>query len=69
MFVTSDLSIYLVSDQELGRFNQFVRTRPQFDVVVDGLNVANIHKGNSKRSETVGRVPLWSHWFDGLSGF
>lgn len=39
--------------EELERFKQFVKKRPPFDVVVDGLNVANIHKDKSKLSETL----------------
>lgn len=56
--------VWLASDQELERFKLFVERKPQFDVVVDGLNVANIHKDKSKLSETVGGVPiLWSRRF------
>lgn len=35
-------------------FKAFVKRRPAFDVVVDGLNVANIAKDKAKLSETVG---------------
>lgn len=31
----------------------FVKRKPAFDVVVDGLNVANSNKDKSKQSETV----------------
>ncbi|XP_077477719.1 mitochondrial ribonuclease P catalytic subunit [Stigmatopora argus] len=37
--------------EELEEFKEFVRTKPPFDVVVDGLNVANITKDRSKQSE------------------
>ncbi|XP_061553139.1 mitochondrial ribonuclease P catalytic subunit isoform X1 [Phycodurus eques] len=37
--------------EELERFKAFVRMKPAFDVVVDGLNVANINKDRSKQSE------------------
>ncbi|XP_061156521.1 mitochondrial ribonuclease P catalytic subunit [Syngnathus typhle] len=37
--------------EELESFKAFVRTKPVFDVVVDGLNVANITKDRSKQSE------------------
>lgn len=39
--------------EELERFKLFVKKKPPFDVVVDGLNVANIHKDKSKLSETL----------------
>ncbi|XP_055012192.1 mitochondrial ribonuclease P catalytic subunit isoform X2 [Boleophthalmus pectinirostris] len=39
--------------QELERFKAFVKRKPAFDVVVDGLNVANINKDKSKLSETL----------------
>lgn len=39
--------------EELERFKAFVKRKPAFDVVVDGLNVANIHKDKSKLSETL----------------
>ncbi|XP_041827592.1 mitochondrial ribonuclease P catalytic subunit isoform X2 [Melanotaenia boesemani] len=39
--------------QELERFKGFVKRKPAFDVVVDGLNVANINKDKSKLSETL----------------
>lgn len=42
-----------VSPQELESFKAFVRMKPAFDVVVDGLNVANINKDRSKQSEMV----------------
>lgn len=58
--VCCPLSIYLcsllcmyVSVQELEKFKTFVKRKPAFDVVVDGLNVANINKDKSKLSETV----------------
>lgn len=44
---------FFVSIQELERFKTFVKRKPAFDVVVDGLNVANIRKDKSKLSETV----------------
>ncbi|XP_072221773.1 mitochondrial ribonuclease P catalytic subunit [Leuresthes tenuis] len=37
--------------EELERFKAFVKRKPAFDVVVDGLNVANINKDKSKQSE------------------
>uniref|UniRef100_A0A3Q2YTA0 Mitochondrial ribonuclease P catalytic subunit n=1 Tax=Hippocampus comes TaxID=109280 RepID=A0A3Q2YTA0_HIPCM len=37
--------------EELESFKAFVRMKPAFDVVVDGLNVANINKDRSKQSE------------------
>nr|XP_046267970.1 mitochondrial ribonuclease P catalytic subunit isoform X2 [Scatophagus argus] len=39
--------------QELERFKMFVKRKPAFDVVVDGLNVANISKDKSMLSETL----------------
>lgn len=39
--------------EELERFKVFVKRKPVFDVVVDGLNVANINKDKSKLSETL----------------
>ncbi|XP_057714992.1 mitochondrial ribonuclease P catalytic subunit isoform X2 [Corythoichthys intestinalis] len=39
--------------EELERFKEFVRTKPAFDVVVDGLNVANITNDQSKKSESL----------------
>lgn len=42
-----------MSVQELEKFKTFVKRKPAFDVVVDGLNVANINKDKSKLSETV----------------
>ncbi|KAM9341226.1 mitochondrial ribonuclease P catalytic subunit [Symphorus nematophorus] len=39
--------------EELERFKTFVKRRPTFDVVIDGLNVANINKDKSKQSETL----------------
>ncbi|XP_072313206.1 mitochondrial ribonuclease P catalytic subunit [Eucyclogobius newberryi] len=39
--------------EELERFKAFVNRKPAFDVVVDGLNVANINKDKSKLSETL----------------
>ena len=38
----------------------FVKRKPAFDVVVDGLNVANISKDKSKMSVTV-RIYTDSH--------
>uniref|UniRef100_UPI0037E86A5F mitochondrial ribonuclease P catalytic subunit isoform X2 n=1 Tax=Semicossyphus pulcher TaxID=241346 RepID=UPI0037E86A5F len=38
---------------ELERFKAFVKKKPAFDVVVDGLNIANINKDKSKQSETL----------------
>ncbi|XP_026165189.1 mitochondrial ribonuclease P catalytic subunit isoform X2 [Mastacembelus armatus] len=37
--------------EELEQFKAFVKRKPAFDVVVDGLNVANINKDKSKLSE------------------
>lgn len=42
-----------------------MKRKPQFDVVVDGLNVANINKDKGKLSETVGSAWQRSHRFDG----
>uniref|UniRef100_A0A8C6SKE2 Mitochondrial ribonuclease P catalytic subunit n=1 Tax=Neogobius melanostomus TaxID=47308 RepID=A0A8C6SKE2_9GOBI len=39
--------------EELERFKAFVKRTPAFDVVVDGLNVANANKDKSKCSETL----------------
>ncbi|KAK7905264.1 hypothetical protein WMY93_017871 [Mugilogobius chulae] len=39
--------------EELERFIAYVNRKPAFDVVVDGLNVANINKDKSKLSETL----------------
>lgn len=39
--------------EELERFKAFVRRKPAFDVVVDGLNVANFKKDKTRLSETL----------------
>ncbi|XP_067336821.1 mitochondrial ribonuclease P catalytic subunit isoform X2 [Channa argus] len=39
--------------EELEQFKAFVKRKPAFDVVIDGLNVANINKDKSKQSETL----------------
>ncbi|XP_074517099.1 mitochondrial ribonuclease P catalytic subunit [Sebastes fasciatus] len=39
--------------EELESFKEFVKRKPAFDVVVDGLNIANINKDKSKLSETL----------------
>ncbi|XP_036981261.1 mitochondrial ribonuclease P catalytic subunit [Acanthopagrus latus] len=39
--------------EELEKFKTFVKRKPAFDVVVDGLNVANINMDKSKLSETL----------------
>ncbi|XP_019940151.2 mitochondrial ribonuclease P catalytic subunit [Paralichthys olivaceus] len=39
--------------EELESFKVFVKRKPAFDVVVDGLNVANVNKDKSKQSETL----------------
>lgn len=46
-------SVGVPSVQELERFKSFVKRKPAFDVVVDGLNVANINKDKSRQSEMV----------------
>lgn len=53
LFISVYLSVRFVSVQELERFKTFVKGKPAFDVVIDGLNVANINKDKSKLSETV----------------
>lgn len=45
--------VSIVHFQELEKFMAFVKRRPAFDVVVDGLNVANIKRDKSKLSESV----------------
>lgn len=52
-YVALYLYVSNVSVQELEKFKTFVKRKPAFDVVVDGLNVANINKDKSKLSETV----------------
>lgn len=44
-----------MSVQELESFRSFVKRKPAFDVVVDGLNVANINQDKSRQSKTVGK--------------
>ncbi|KAI3367938.1 hypothetical protein L3Q82_026762 [Scortum barcoo] len=39
--------------EELESFKAFVKRKPAFDVVVDGLNVANINKDRGRLSETL----------------
>ncbi|XP_061600502.1 mitochondrial ribonuclease P catalytic subunit [Cololabis saira] len=39
--------------EELEQFKTFVKSKPAFDVVIDGLNVANINKDKFKLSETL----------------
>lgn len=46
-------SVCVLPVQELERFKSFVKRKPAFDVVVDGLNVANVNKDKSRQSETV----------------
>lgn len=55
-FFSACLSVCFLSAQELERFKSFVKRKPTFDVVIDGLNVANINKDKSRQSETV-----WKH--------
>ncbi|KAF0044644.1 hypothetical protein F2P81_003802 [Scophthalmus maximus] len=40
-------------EEELERFKAFVQRKPAFDVVVDGLNVANTNKDKSQLSATL----------------
>lgn len=56
LLLSPSLSVCLASLQELERFKSFVKRTPAFDVVVDGLNVANISKDKSRQSEMV-----WKH--------
>lgn len=54
--LTISLSVFLsvsVSVQELETFKAFVKRKPAFHVVVDGLNVANINKDKNQLSDTV----------------
>ncbi|XP_027856318.1 mitochondrial ribonuclease P catalytic subunit [Xiphophorus couchianus] len=44
--------------EELESFKAFVKRKPAFDVVIDGLNVANINKDKTKLSETLLAVVL-----------
>lgn len=44
--------------EELERFKAFVKRRPAFDVVVDGLNVAHISSDKSRQSENLLAVVL-----------
>ncbi|XP_060938697.1 mitochondrial ribonuclease P catalytic subunit [Limanda limanda] len=39
--------------EELENFKAFVKRKPAFDVVVDGLNIANVNKDKSKQSATL----------------
>ncbi|KAL7379761.1 hypothetical protein ABVT39_005473 [Epinephelus coioides] len=39
--------------EELERFKAFVKRKPAFDVVIDGLNVANISSDKSRQSENL----------------
>lgn len=45
-------------------FKVFVERKPAFDVVVDGLNVANISKDKGRQSEVVRKhTPSLFYWF------
>lgn len=49
-------TLLCVSLQELERFKAFVKRKPAFDVVIDGLNVANAKRGKLWQSEMVRKL-------------
>lgn len=56
MNLLSLFTLLCVSLQELERFKAFVKRKPAFDVVIDGLNVANAKRGKLWQSEMVRKL-------------